>query len=472
MQPSRLLRRTAGGARDLSSRFVLLPLLHAARLGRKSTRDSERCFLEGLRVRRLQTDWPEERRRDWILKRLRAAVRYAANETSYYKEMFQRTGFDPHRDFSFDEFSAIPVLERTSVREEAARMRVASVPDALVRRDSSGGSTGAPVHYVTGPAERGWSASATETFMRRIGLPEGRRIALLWAHHLDPLDRSAFADRMRDWVQNVRWYDCLRLDPERLLSYHQAMDRFQPEGIIAYAGALAALAETLQSHGLRPSYARRALVTGAEKLWPHQRRAIEQVFQAPLSERYGSRDAGAIGMQLRPRESLHFTVDWTNLLVEPESDAPDSGILVTKLHADAQPMIRYRVGDVARFPPGSRPGHPSFMLEEIIGRQVDRIWAPNGRWVHGVGVPHLMKDFPLEEYQLVQQADYSVELRIVPRSSFSDAHRTTILGILRANLGDALTIRVEIVERIDRPAGKWRPVVSHVQRDPVSKGAA
>jgi phenylacetate-CoA ligase len=461
-----------GGAREFSSRFVFLPVLHAARLGRKSTRDSERSYLGGLRVRRQQRAWSEEQRREWILQRLRVTVRYAARETPYYADVFQRIGFDPQRDFSFDEFATIPVLERGNLREEASRMRAVTVSEAVVRRDSSGGSTGAPVHYVTGPMERGWNTSASETFMRRVGLSEGTRIALLWAHHLDPLDRSAFADRMRDWIQNVRWYDCLRLDPERLLSYHREMERFQPDGIIAYAGALAALAETLHAHGIRPSYARRALVTGAEKLWPHQRRIVEQVFSAPVCERYGSRDVGSIGFQLRPRESLAFTVDWANLLVEPETDAPDSAILVTKLHADAQPMIRYRIGDVAKFPTGSRPGQPSFVLEEIIGRQADRIWTPNGRWVHGLGIPHLMKDFPLEEYQLVQQADYSVELRIVPRPSFSDAHRSTIVGILRANLGDALAIRVQVVEKIDRPAGKWRPVVSHVQRDPVSKGAA
>ena len=462
----------AGEAHAISSRYALLPVLHAARLGRRSTRDSERSFLEGLRVRRSQASWPEDRKRAWIAERLRVVTRYAAKETRYYADVFQRIGFDPHRDFSFEDFAALPVLERASLREEADRMRVASVPDALVRRDSSGGSTGEPVHYVTGPVERGWNTSASETFMRGVGLPEGTRIALLWAHHLDPLDRSAFSDRMRDWIQNVQWYDCLRLDPDRLLSYHREMERFQPEGIIAYAGALAALAETLDARGLRPSYARRALVTGAEKLWPHQRRVIEKVFSGPLSERYGSRDVGSIGFQLRPRESLGFTIDWANLLVEPETDAPDSPILVTKLHADAQPMIRYRIGDVARFPQGSRPGHPTFILEEIIGRQADRIWTPNGRWVHGLGIPHLMKDFPLEEYQLVQQADYSVELRIVPRASFSDVHQSTIVGILRANLGEALTIRVEVVERIDRPAGKWRPVISHVQRDTVSQGAA
>lgn len=472
MQPSRLVGRLTAVARDFSSKYVLLPVLHTTRLGRQSTRDSERSFADGMRTRRAQKAWPEEQRRQWILERLRYTVRYAANETPFYADLFKRIGFDPKLDFTFDEFAALPVLERTSLREEGARMRAMSVPDALVRKDSSGGSTGAPVHYMTGPVERGWNGSASETFMRVVGLREGSRIALLWAHHLDPLDRSAFADRMRDWIQNVRWYDCLRLDPDRLLSYHHAMERFQPDGIIAYAGALAALAETLQERGLRASYGQRALVTGAEKLWPHQRQAIEQVFSAPLSERYGARDVGSIGFQLRPRESLDFTIDWANLLVEPETDAPESAILVTKLHADAQPMLRYRIGDVARFPAGSRPGHPSFVLEEIIGRQADRIWTPNGRWVHGLGVPHLMKDFPLEEYQLVQQADYSVELRLVPRPAFADTHREKILGILRANLGEALTIRVEVVERIDRPAGKWRPVVSHVQRDPVSRGAA
>jgi len=66
---------------------------------------------------------------------------------------------------------------------------------------------------------------------------------------------------------------------------------------------------------------------------------------------------GLMGFQLLPHHTHDFTIDWANIFIEPETNGPDADILVTKLHADGMPMIRYRIGDVGLFPNGA-PGHP------------------------------------------------------------------------------------------------------------------
>ena len=191
---------------------------------------------------------------------------------------------------------------------------------------------------------------------------------------------------------------------------------------------------------------------------------IERAFARPAHERYGSRDVGSIGFQLTPGQSLAYTIDWANLLVEPESAETDAAILITKLHADGMPMIRYRIGDVGRFPAGSLPGHPTLALADVLGRQSDRLWLPDGRWIHGNQLPHLMKDFPVREFMLVQHGDYSVEVKIAPKPDFNDASRRRMHATLTANL-PGLAVSVEIVEAIPRTrANKWRVVVSEVQR--------
>jgi len=252
------------------------------------------------------------------------------------------------------------------------------------------------------------------------------------------------------------------MSPETLDKYHEELERFRPACIIGYASALGYLAEHVLARKFKPSYPTRCLITGGEKLWSRHRALIEEAFGRPVHERYGSRDAGCLGVQLDQARPLEYTIDWSYTLVEPELPQAESPILVTKLHADAMPMIRYRIGDVGRFPAGSKPGHPAFVLEDVMGRVIDRISLPDGRWVAGQEVPHLLKDYPVREFLFLQRRDHSVELQIVPQKEFNDNSRREIEDTLKANL-PGLPIKIELTESVVRTtSNKWRPVISEV----------
>ena len=212
-----------------------------------------------------------------------------------------------------------------------------------------------------------------------------------------------------------------------------------------------------------------------EGQYEHQREVITRVFGKPLHERYGGRDIGVIGIQVDPARSLAFWVDWSNVLVEPEvapRDGEPASVLITKLHADGMPMLRYRVGDEARFPAGSRPGHPALSLDEVVGREADRISLPSGGWVHGLEFPHMLKDFPVRDYRVHQRADASVTVSVVALDAFSPAHRERLLELLRANM-PGLPVAVELVDAIPKTrANKWRPVVSEIGGSATPSGGA
>ncbi|HEX2269271.1 MAG TPA: hypothetical protein VHH35_07050, partial [Pyrinomonadaceae bacterium] len=310
---------------------------------------------------------------------------------------------------------------------------------------------------------RGWRDSGMEHFFETLGVPEGSRTALLWGHHLDPKATDSFRDRYQAFVSNVRWFDSLRLSPQTLEEYHQELERFRPACIIAYASPLGYLAEYILQRGYKPSYPTRCMITGAEKLWSRHRRLIEEAFGRPVHERYGSRDAGCLGVQLDRANPLEYTLDWPFTLVEPELPQEESPILVTKLQADGMPMIRYRIGDIGRFPKGSKPGHPAFTLSDVMGRVIDRIALPDGRWVAGQEVPHLLKDYPVREFLFFQRQDRSVDLQIVPQGDFEEGSLRQIQEILTANL-PGLPIRIELKDAVVRTkSNKWRPVISEAR---------
>lgn len=449
---------------DKLSRQVLVPMMRWQQVARPSKRPFMFAYREARRFRQSTAAWSNDRKRDWILASLRVQLRRAYLETGYYRDLFDRIGFDPRADFGFDDFKKIPPLERNDVHQAGRALVSSGVPAHLLRKRATGGATLVPTEVWIGPQESAWSESGREYFMSLIGLPPGSRTGMLWGHHLDPVASDRLFDRLVALTYNTCWLDCFRLSEERLEAVHREFTRRRPACIIAYASALGHLAEHILERGYRPDYPARCFITGAEKLIPAHREMIERAFGRPVHERYGSRDVGSIGFQLTPQERLAYTIDWANVLVEPESDAADAAILITKLHADGMPMIRYRIGDVGRFPTGSRPGHPALSLADVLGRQTDRVWLPDGRWIHGNQLPHLMKDFPVREYMFVQRSDYSIDLKIAPRPDFNDDSRRRIHATVTTSL-PGIKVRIETVEAIPRTlANKWQFVVSEVQR--------
>jgi phenylacetate-CoA ligase len=448
----------------LLTQKLFIPVSHFRRRRQAATRPVFEAYQKGLQFRRSAENWSDKQKRDWILDALRQSVRRAAEETDYYRELFEKINFDAKADFSFEDFSRLPVLEREDILEANEKLISKNIPREQLLKDASGGSTGQPAEIWLGAEERGWKESGIDYSFEKIGVPAGAKTAYFWGHHLDPRGADSLRERIRAFATNIRYFDCFRLSPEIFRKYHAEFEKWSPDCIVAYANALGQFAEFLQENNIKPkNYPRNCFVTGAEKLLPDYRKTIEEVFGKPVYERYGGRDFGGIAIQTKPQETLEFEIDWAWALIEPETEEENSPILVTKLHADGMPMLRYRTGDIAKFPAGSKSGFPAFYLREIIGREVERIWLPDGRWISGVQLPHLLKSIEVREFMFVQEEDYSVELQIVPKKDFTETQKREILQTVDANL-EGITVNLKLVEKIPRTkANKLRPVVSKVK---------
>jgi phenylacetate-CoA ligase len=443
------------------SKYLAWPLLDFQQAVRPARRESVLTFRNGLSFRAQSETWPSAAKENWVLQRLRFVVREAVCNTRYYSNLRPKLAFDPLGNFTFDDFASFPVLNRSDVIDGVDDMILDSANRVRLRKDATGGSTGEPVSVWIGPNEDIWHSSAREYFMRRVGVPRGSRIALLWGHHLDPVQQSTPLQRLYSFINNERWFDCFRLSDSVLNDFHLELQDFRPDCIIAYASALAALAEYLSRAGLKPKYPRICTVTGAEKLFDFQRAIAEKIFRKPIYERYGSREVGMMAYQIYPPG---FLVDWANLYVEPETNDPESTILVTKLQGDGMPMIRYKTGDLGSFFPESKPGHPCFALKSIIGRSADRISLPDGNFINSLQFPHMLKDFPVRDFQVEQCEDYSIHVRLVPRPEFQDGHKDLIASLIRKNLPN-IPLIISTVDAIPKTAAnKLRPVVSRVSR--------
>jgi phenylacetate-CoA ligase len=260
-------------------------------------------------------------------------------------------------------------------------------------------------------------------------------------------------------LHNHRWYDCFRSSSSWLEAVGGDLEAYTPDIIVAYVSAISSLASYLDEQGRECKSVRRAIVVGAEKLHSHQRSLIEKVFGVPVYERYGSRDVGQIAVQLNNSDN-ELTVDWPNIMVQSDTDDRVGSILVTKLHADGFPMLRYRIGDLGHFPAARKVVDPVFRILEVVGRRVDAVLLRNGARVSGLLFPHLMKDYPIREFTIHQAADLSVAITIVPNDRYTEGSEQDLLKTLGATL-PTLPLTLTKTSAIKKsPSNKWRPVSS------------
>lgn len=417
---------------------------------------------EYLRARRVFRDWRSwdvEQTFNYRLGALRATLRYCQQEVPYYRGLFEQMRFDPRADFTFDDFASLPALSKETIRTRTNDLLAEDSVRGGLYKQSTGGSTGEPIHIYLGTKDRAWRWAATDAMHGRFGYQPGDRLALLWGTHLEPGASDSVATSVSNWMLNQRFFNCFRLDEDIFEQVHREMAAFRPKFIRSYASAAFLFARFLERKGVEPSYPTTAIMTGAEKLALEHRTLIEKVFRKPVLETYGARDFGLIAAQ--EKSGGGFVVAAPLVLVEPFGPADALGsreILVTSLHPQSMPLVRYRLGDRAIFP--ATESGCVYELKEITGRVLDHLRMPSGRLIHSTQFPHLLKDFDIVEYQVIQQSNGSVDINLLPGPTFDGRQKRNLAAMVDRMILE-VPVRINETQTIERTvAGKLKPVVS------------
>ncbi len=421
---------------------------------------ANRAFHAALRQRRQFELMPEALQTEYALDALRRQVAYSRAHVPFYERLWrgQPFGFPE----SFEDYREAPILTKSDLRANGVGLISSEYSVSGLTRESTGGSTGEPVVVYLAPEDIGWRLSGIQRHLAMLGGEHGRPVGTLYGGELEVNAKRGFGARVKNWLTNYSPHDCFRLDEGYLLSVHRDFARFQPDVIVAYASAIYRLAVLLQQLGIRPSYPGRAILTGAEKLEDYQRAVLEAVFPAVVVERYGSRELSLMAYQI-PGHGLRFRVDRCYCHLEPDGEPDSQGfapVLVTLLHARAMPLLRYQIGDLARFPSNWQPDGSVQWLEQIAGRTVDYIRLPSGRVVHSIEFPHLFKDLDVLAYQVRQDKSGAVMVHVVPGPQHGELERERSQRVIKQNLA-GVPVQFSYVTEIERTRqAKLRPVVS------------
>ncbi len=320
--------------------------------------------------------------------KLRRIVRHAAAEVPYYRNRFGAAGLVAEDITSRDDLTKIPISSKADFVNLSMKDRLSSDvdPKRLIPHVTSG-STGALLEVRRTRLEE----LRVHSFQFRAQLLAGLRPSDCRAFLGDAWDRKLYHRAGLFRLEGIG----SNPDPDEAL---RRLRLLQPEVIVGHPSLL----EMMLRSRSREEFARlrpRLLFTGAEMLSPHARQTYEEVFRCPVIDFYGAHEVGHIACQCRSCGLYHTCDD--SVIVEvlrdgqPAAPGEEGEIVVTSLHSEAMPIIRYRLGDVVRRPPSSRECSNHFgTIESIQGRTLDYLDLSDGSLMNPYAVVEKLAAVP------------------------------------------------------------------------------
>ena len=342
-------------------------------------------------------------------------------------------------------------------------------PRSLIRWSTSG-TTGTPltVYYSRDAMRKMWAF--VELYRHTAGVSRADRRGQFTGKAIVPpaqrVGRRIFW--RRDLANRSLLLSTVHLRADYLPLYAAALERFQPVYLCGYPSAIYLLADFYRQTR-RHALPLEAVLTSAETLSSYQREAIEEAFSTRVFDQYGQAEMQSFWYECEAgRMHAHPLAGVTEILRAdgtPTSPGEAGEVVVTGLVNDAMPLIRYRVGDTARFGRERCPcGRGMPVIEEIGGRLDDFVYTRE-RGVLGRLDPVLKGVRNIVESQIEQESLDMLRVRFVPASSFCGEDLRMLESNLRARVGKAIHLEFECTDRIPRSAnGKFRFVISRLDR--------
>ena len=243
--------------------------------------------------------------------------------------------------------------------------------------------------------------------------------------------------------------------------------RVRPHMISSYAVALEDLSEAVLEAGVRDIQPR-LVYSSAMALSDRCRRLCKEAFGVRPLDVYATVEIGPVAWECPHRPgALHLNDDVQIVeVVDVDGQSlPDGAvgeIVITQLNCFAQPLIRYRIGDLGyRIPGRCSCGRGLGLMGPVAGRSKHTIRTADGRMLNSAVVGSCISPFrEVRRWQARQLASDALRVLLVPTGEWSDSSLEQIRLSLQAKLGGSLEVDLELVSEIPlAPNGKVQTIV-------------
>lgn len=384
------------------------------------------------------------------LERLNAFLLFIQEHTPYYRKLFQE--HDVRLPFtSLEQLQTIPILEKETLRQQNESFL--SEVDAPVR-GRTGGTSGKSLQVAFMREDVQERMAHLDYFKELHGFHSGMRRASFTGRTLTAIDQKKPIFWRMNRPLNQLLLSIFHMKEENFPAYIEELNRFRPAALDGTPTAMLEIALYLLKHDLRLDFPLIAIFPTSETVTPEMRRLIEEAFQAPVFDQYGSSEGAPIISECREHKlHLHHETG----IIEPYGDLGE--VVVTCFTTRGTPLVRYRIGD--RMTLGREActcGLNGPVIESIDGRGTSFIVSEKRGKVFEGDITTIARELPnsVLRLQVEQHTLNHVTLRYIPDEQlFVPKHEKILLREMRKLLGSSMQVTLEPVQQMKQePNGK------------------
>jgi phenylacetate-CoA ligase len=346
--------------------------------------------------------------------RLTDILNFAQANIPFYKSIESKS------DNPFENIKHFPILSKTKINENLDIL-LAKPKESLVAESSSGSSG------IQGTVYMDKSAQASQRAMQMLWFEwSGYQMGDSILQTGMTLNRG-FIKRAKDLLLDTEYIPAFNLDPESINAVLKKIENSPRQYLFGYASSLYVLAQTAQDLGISNiqfDYA----VSWGDKLFPHYREKIREVFNCETIDTYGCTEGAMIAAQCR-QGKFHLSTNQCFIeIVDDEGNAVPNGqigkVLATRLDNFAMPLIRYYLGDLAILETPDNQfcgcGRQSPLLRQVVGRDTDIVRTRSGKQMIVHFFTAIFEFIPeIRQFKVVQKNLDGIEIHYIPGESFN-----------------------------------------------------
>lgn len=425
-------------------------------------RDSRDRFREAVRNERLD---PEELAR---LQERRAIdhARFAMSNSPFYRDRYRDAGFTIDDLNDPAAFAELPIIEKSDVREHPDLFRSSEANEKSARPAGTGGSTSEPLKLLH---DRRFPVRVLEWRLYRWwGVHPSDDVATIYRQFWSA--KEAGKHSLQWWPSQRFQLDTSRIDAASVDAFVERWRAVRPALLTGYVGGIVELSRMLEDRGVQLAPPTAIGVTAAP-MSQAQREEVERVLHAPVYDHYRCGEIPWMAGECSSHQGMHVFADLRKVEVVDDDDRPVAPgqmgqTVVTDLTNRVFPLVRYRLGDRTSTVDGACScGVTLPRIAAVVGRVTEAAHLPNGQVIAGDFLTEIFVKYPqaARQFQVHQQADYSITLRCIPGASEHALDEIdAVVKELDGIVNHAVPVRLELVETIPHDGGKIRYIKSDV----------
>jgi|LSQX01.3.fsa_nt_gb phenylacetate-CoA ligase len=387
--------------------------------------------------------WTKEELEEYQNDKLKLLVTEAYKNVPFYTDLFEKYKLTPSDIQSSADLEKLPVLTKSDLRN--AFKNGSLINKTLKKKDlifnSSSGSTGEPFQFYQDKQTYSMVRASALRAFEWMGFEPGMKIL-----RINYMPRSRTIKRIQDYASNNLYFRFSDLNHDELDMVCKLIIKEKPDIIRCYPEPLAVIAK----HYSRYYNAKQAIKicsTTGSNLSYATRETIENIFQCEVFDGFSCEGGSSVAEC--PEHSYHSAMEYAITEVMPhDRDETLGNLITTDLWNYACPFIRYDTEDVVRVNNDKcNCGRELLRISEIRGRSSDVIETISKGKVWTTTLVGVIQNYSqIEQFQLVQNKNKKLKLRLRVNKEYSDAIGEDLVGRLNKIVGAESKLFLEIVE--------------------------